>query len=167
VSPATRRPGAAPRLAIDVAVEGVRLPVAAARVRDAATAVLRAERVPDALLSFTFLTPRAMARLNREHLGHAGATDVISFGFARAASDAPVVGDVYICPDVAREHARANGCGVREELLRLVVHGTLHVLGHEHPLDEARMSSDMWRRQERLLARVLTAGATRASGARR
>jgi probable rRNA maturation factor len=40
---------------------------------------------------------------------------------------------------------------VREELLRLVVHGVLHVLGYEHPEDDSRYVSDMWRRQERLL----------------
>ena len=159
MSPA-RRP--APRLAIDVAAEDVRLPVSRERVRAAAEVVLRAEGVRDAMLSFAFVTPRAMARLNREHLGHAGATDVISFGFARAADDGPVVGDVSICPDVARENARAAGCGVREELLRLVVHGTLHVLGHDHPVDDTRTASPMWRAQERLLARALAAGSAGA-----
>ena len=89
-----------------------------------------------------------MARLNRRHLGHAGATDVISFGFAPTPGGA-VVGDIYLCPVVARDNARAAGCGVREELLRLVVHGTLHVLGWDHPVDGARTSSPMWKRQER------------------
>jgi probable rRNA maturation factor len=145
------------RIAIDVAAEGVRLPLSQARVRDAAALVLRAAKVRDAMLSFAFVDARRMARLNREHLGHAGATDVISFGFARPTPDAPVVGDVYVCPDVARENARAAGCGVREELLRLVVHGTLHVLGHEHPVDDDRTSSRMWRTQERLLKRALAA----------
>jgi probable rRNA maturation factor len=44
---------------------------------------------------------------------------------------------------------------VREELARLVVHGTLHVLGYEHPEVDARTKSPMWKRQERVLARVL------------
>jgi probable rRNA maturation factor len=46
---------------------------------------------------------------------------------------------------------------VREELLRLVVHGVLHVLGHDHPEDDARYTSPMWRRQERLLRSALEA----------
>jgi probable rRNA maturation factor len=63
-----------------------------------------------------------------------------------------VVGDVYIAPDVARRNAKAEGTGVREELMRLVVHGVLHVLGHDHPDEgEARYASPMWKRQERLL----------------
>jgi len=134
--------------------DGLRSPVAAPRIADAARRVLRAEGVRAALLSITLLSPSAMARLNRRHLGHAGATDVISFGFAPTPR-AGVVGDVYICPEVARANARAAGCGVREELLRLVVHGTLHVLGWDHPTDDAREASPMWRRQEALLARIL------------
>lgn len=156
--------GRAGALAIDVAVEGTRLAVSRERVRAAAALVLKSEQVRAALLSFAFVDARAMARLNREHLGHAGPTDVISFGFAPIGAGAPVVGDVYICPEVARENARAHGSGVREELLRLVVHGTLHVLGHDHPVDASRTESAMWKRQERLLARVLAAGGRAGGG---
>lgn len=138
-------------VAIDVATEGVRIPVARARVASLARGVLRRERVTAAMLSIAFVTDRRIAALNRRHLGHAGPTDVISFGFARVGDDGPVVGDVYIAPTIARRNARANGKGVREELMRLVVHGVLHVLGHDHPEDESRYASPMWQRQERLL----------------
>ena len=153
-------------VAVDVAASGVRVPVGAARVSELARAVLRAERVKHAMLSIAFVTEREIARLNRDHLGHAGATDVISFGFAPPAPKAPgahtatpVIGDIYIAPEVARRNAAAHGVGVREELARLVVHGTLHVLGYDHPPDEARGESRMWRRQEALLARLFTQGA--------
>jgi probable rRNA maturation factor len=141
-------------LLVHVATEQVRIPVGRARVARAVESVLRAERTRDANLSITFVTDRRIARLNREHLAHHGPTDVISFGFAPAAG-APQTGDIYIAPDVARRNAIAHGCGVREELLRLVIHGTLHVLGHDHPVDDARYASTMWRRQEQLLQRVL------------
>ena len=137
-------------LAVDVAAEGVRIPVARARVVTLAEGVLRREKVRDALLSIAFVTDRRIAALNREHLGHAGPTDVISFGFAPSAAGA-VVGDVYIAPAVARRNAAERGGGVREEVMRLVVHGVLHVLGHDHPEDESRYESPMWQRQERLL----------------
>ena len=136
-------------LAVAVATDGVRVPLARARAIALVRAVLTAERVRDALLSFTYVTPTAIARLNREHLGHRGPTDVISFGLSERSG--PVVGDVYICPSVAREHARLHGSTVREELARLLVHGTLHVLGHEHAEDDTRTEGAMWRRQERLL----------------
>jgi probable rRNA maturation factor len=142
-------------LVVHVATEQVRIPVARARVTRAVESVLRAERQRNAELSITFVTDRRIARLNREHLEHDGPTDVISFGFAAAANGAPLTGDVYIAPGVARRNAIAHGSGVREELLRLVIHGTLHVLGHDHPVDDTRYASAMWRRQERLLQRLL------------
>jgi probable rRNA maturation factor len=144
-------------LAVDVATEGVRVPIARSRVATLAERVLRHERVRDALLSIAFVTDRRIAALNREHLGHAGPTDVISFGFAPVGSGRVVVGDVYIAPGVARRNARDHGGGIREELMRLVVHGVLHVIGHEHPEDDSRYGSPMWRRQERLLRSLGTA----------
>ena len=138
-------------LAVDVALEGVRIPVARARVAALAEAVLRLEGVRDALLSIAFVSDRRIAALNRAHLGHGGATDVISFGFAPVKAGGAVVGDVYIAPGVARRNAAEHGRSVREEVMRLVVHGVLHVVGHDHQSDETRYDSPMWRRQERLL----------------
>ncbi|HKG94085.1 MAG TPA: rRNA maturation RNase YbeY, partial [Gemmatimonadaceae bacterium] len=121
--------------------------------------VLRAERVRQAMLSIALVSRREIARLNRAHLGHAGPTDVISFAHRATADGGPVVGDVYIAPEVARENARAHRVGVREEVARLVVHGVLHVLGYEHPERDGRTASAMWRRQERYVSRFLAAGA--------
>ena len=147
-------------LVVHVATEGVRIPLARERVSALVRSVLRAEKVRHALISIAFVTERAMAQLNRAHRGRRGPTDVIAFGFARPDDAAPVIGDIYIAPAVARANAREHGVPVREELARVVVHGALHVLGHDHPEDERRMESPMWRRQERILARALAAPAT-------
>ena len=132
------------------------------RVVRIARSVLRSERVGNALLSITFVSTAAIAALNRRHLRRRGATDVIAFGFRaprpRRGTAAPVVGDVYIAPSVARESARTHDIGVREEIVRLVVHGTLHVLGHDHPDGEGRVRSPMWRKQERLVKRLAKGG---------
>ncbi|MDQ3699277.1 MAG: rRNA maturation RNase YbeY [Gemmatimonadota bacterium] len=142
-------------VAVDVMAEGVRLPIARARVAAIASHVLRAEGARNALISVAFVSDRAIAALNRRHLGHRGATDVIAFGFERPNGRAPIIGDIYIAPGVARENARRHGARVRDEIARLTVHGILHVLGHDHPAGEERTRSPMWRRQERLLARAL------------
>lgn len=136
---------------VEVAVEGVRIPVARQRVATLVDTVLRAEGVRDALLSVAFVSNRRIAALNRTHLGHSGPTDVISFRFDPVEAAGALMGDIYVAPDVARTNARAHGRAIREELLRLVIHGTLHVVGHDHPEGEARYRSAMWRRQERLL----------------
>jgi len=141
-------------LDVDVSASGVRSPIAGARLAEAARAVLRAERVRNALVSVTLVDRGAVARMNRKHLGHRGATDVISFSFSRASRHDAVIGDVYIAPEIARENAAARGVPVREELLRLVVHGTLHLLGYDHPDGLTRERSAMWKRQERIVRRL-------------
>ncbi len=138
---------------VDVAADHIRVPLARARIRDVARRALRAERVRHALVSIAFVDRRRIAALSRRHLGREGATDVIAFSFCRAGVSDPVVGDVYIAPEVARENARARGIPVREEIARVIIHGVLHVVGYDHP-DEERERSAMWARQERLVRRV-------------
>ncbi|HEX5180639.1 MAG TPA: rRNA maturation RNase YbeY [Gemmatimonadaceae bacterium] len=137
---------------VHVSSSAGRLPLSRRRIAGLADRVLRAERVRSAEVSIAFVTEPAIARLNARHLGRRGPTDVIAFPFARI-DGGPLVGDVYIAPAVARSNARRNGVPVRQELARLVVHGTLHVLGHDHPA-VGRERSAMWRRQEHLLARA-------------
>jgi probable rRNA maturation factor len=139
-------------VAVSVATDGVRVPVARARIEALVRGVLRAERVTDAMISVACVSPAAIARLNRVHLGHRGPTDVIAFAYTGGVA---TIGDIYICPDVARRNAAAWGIGVREEFARVVVHGVLHALGYDHPHDEAaRTGSPMWRRQEALVRRL-------------
>jgi probable rRNA maturation factor len=141
--------------AIDISSSVRRLTVSRARVREAAVAALNAERVRNAMLSITFVGRAAMSEMNYRYLRHRGPTDVISFGLGRTGKRGAVIGDIYICPEVARYNAKRQGIPIGEEVLRLVVHGTLHVLGHDHPVGVSRMTSPMWQRQERILARVL------------
>jgi probable rRNA maturation factor len=129
-----------------VVVNGRRLPLSRALVQRTVRAVLLAER-RDALISVTFLGRDSMRRLNAEHKGHDRPTDVLTFRLATPGSQ--VIGDVYICPWVARQEARGRGIPLRQELIRLVVHGTLHALGRDHPEGPERTRSSMWRRQER------------------
>lgn len=141
-------------LVIDVTSPAGRLPVAATTLEALAQFALTAQKVKLAELSITFLAPRAMAAINRKHLNHTGPTDVITFALDREPSGV-LRSDIYICTDVARDQARAHGVGVREEVQRLVVHAVLHSCGYDHPVDESRTTSPMWRRQESLLKRFL------------
>lgn len=145
-------------MTIEVSSTGMRLPISRVRVIGTVRAVLRAEDVRNALLSIAFVSNRAIAQLNRRYLRQRQATDVISFAFAREAVTDPVIGDVYVAVAIARSNARAHGVGIREELIRLVVHGVLHVLGHDHPEGTARDMSPMWRRQERFVKRLAVGG---------
>ena len=146
----TRTRGSA--VQVTVSSQGTRAALSHAAVAELAARVLRAEGARAAEVSVTFVDATEMARLNWRHLRHRGPTDVITFALAPVPG-APLSGDAYICPAVAREHAAAHGVSVREETARLVVHAMLHVLGHEHPEDHARVRSPMWLAQERYLRR--------------
>jgi probable rRNA maturation factor len=122
-------------------------------VRRAARAALATAAVSAGELSITFVPDEEIGRLNREWLGHEGPTDVIAF----ALEGEELAGDIYIAPDTAGRNASALGIGPEEELLRLVLHGTLHVLGHDHPDGEDRYEAPMFTLQEELL-RGLTDG---------
>jgi probable rRNA maturation factor len=149
-------------VAVDVARDGIRVALSEERVREIVRTVCRRERVSEALISVTFVPNAGMARLNREYLGHKGATDVITFELRESRSGkrgngraAAIIGDIYIAPQVAGVNARDQRIGVREELTRLVVHGTLHVLGYSHAEGAGRMAGKMWQRQEALVAAIV------------
>jgi probable rRNA maturation factor len=128
-----------------VAVHG-RSPIAASIVRRVVRAVLRGER-RDARMSVTFLGTERMRRLNQRYKGLDRPTDVLAFTLEQPAG--PPLGDVYLCPSLAAREARARRLPLRQEVIRLIVHGTLHALGHDHPDGPGRERSAMWRRQER------------------
>ena len=115
------------------------------------------EGVRGARVDFTLLDAVRMRRLNRRATGRRALTDVIAFALPQP--DGTLWGDVYICPDAARQWAgTGDGRRVGEEPLRLAVHGTLHVLGYDHPAGPGRTRSAMWRRQEAYLRRLRARG---------
>lgn len=122
-------------------------------LREAALAVLDDHGIDDAEISLTLLGDDEIADLNERFLRHEGPTDVIAFTMHEP--DEPPLGDVYIGWDQAKRQAREHGVSDLEELARLAVHGTLHVLGHDHPDGEDRLESPMWRRQEAILQSVI------------
>jgi probable rRNA maturation factor len=119
-------------------------------LEDAVVATVRARGLNDAEISLTLLGDEAIADLNRRFLRHEGPTDVISFALFEE-GELPV-GDVYIGYEQALRQAADNGVSAEQELARLAVHGTLHVLGEDHPEGEERVESPMWALQERIVA---------------
>ena len=134
-----------------VVVSGRSHPLRRADVVRGAQAVLQGER-RTAILSVAFIGRDRMRALNACWKGKDRVTDVLAFSLAGPGGI--VAGDIYICPWVASREATARGIPLRRELLRLVVHGALHVLGYDHPAGEKSTASPMWRRQERYLSRL-------------
>ena len=103
-------------------------------------------------LSLTLVDDRAIRAINREYLGRDRVTDVIAFSLG---DEGVLLGDVYVGAEQARRQATELGIDTPEELVRLAVHGTLHVLGHDHPEGEDRLGSPMFELQERLVREIL------------
>ncbi len=138
-----------------------------------AEATLRAEGIEtDAELSVLFVDVPAITALNERFLHHSGPTDVLSFpiedepGVSGRSPDAggvgpgweppgdrvlPVLlGDVVICPSVARANAPEHAGTFEDEIALLLVHGILHLLGMDHEVEEE--AEAMEARERELLA---------------
>ncbi|ONH24888.1 rRNA maturation RNase YbeY [Pseudofrankia asymbiotica] len=128
--------------------------------------VLDAMKVnPLAELSVMLVETAAMTELHVRYMGEDGPTDVLAFpqdeafesSYADSADSDPttLLGDVVLCPEVARRQAASAGHSAQRELHLLCAHGILHLLGYDHA--EPAEEREMFRLQEDLLARWDTA----------
>ncbi|MFT4659604.1 MAG: putative rRNA maturation factor [Candidatus Aldehydirespiratoraceae bacterium] len=85
-------------------------------------------------LTLTFIDRAEMAELNLEHMGQVGPTDVLSFPMDDEPMDGvpTMLGDIVISPAIAVAQFAEHAGTLDDELGLLVVHGVLHVLGHDH-----------------------------------
>jgi probable rRNA maturation factor len=139
---------------VSVAVEVAQIDSEAPRlvlayVRKAVEATLKHEGIEEASVSVTLLNDARIRQMNRKYLQHDEVTDVISFPLYER-GEKPV-GDVYIGYEQAERQASDADVDIPEECARLAIHGTLHVLGYDHPEDETRTKSEMWELQEQIL----------------
>jgi probable rRNA maturation factor len=131
-------------------INATRLPVDGQAVARAVDTVLRAEDVHDAELAVSFVGEDRMRALNGAHRGRDEVTDVLSFPLeggddVPAASGDPggpprLLGDVVICARQALRQARGDGSPPAFEVAVLLVHGVLHLLGHDHEVDAGEMA---------------------------
>ena len=113
---------------------------------------------PMAELSVLVVDAVAMTALHERWMHEPGPTDVLAFPMdeldtARSPGEAEpgpaLLGDVVLCPDVARENAKQAGHSTEDELRLLCVHGVLHLLGYDHA--EPEEEREMFALQGRLL----------------
>jgi probable rRNA maturation factor len=133
-------------------------------IRDSARAALAHQRAPaPGALTIRLTGDAALRQLNRDYLGHDEATDVLSFpSDERDEGGARYLGDLAISVPRAAAQARAGGHPLKAELQLLVVHGILHLLGHDHA--RARDQRRMWAAQAEILAQLKASIAGPAPG---
>jgi probable rRNA maturation factor len=126
-----------------------------------ARAVLESLHIhPGADLSVICVDEAAMEQLHLEWMDLPGPTDVMSFpmdelrpGTVEAATPAGLLGDVVICPQVAAVQAARGGHSTADEILLLLTHGMLHLLGFDH--EEPEEKAEMFGLQNQLLSAFL------------
>jgi probable rRNA maturation factor len=116
-------------ISIAIADQQTALPVDRRLLRRAVRMLLADHGVGQAEISLAVVDDAAIRRVNRQYLGHDRATDVISFLLERGAD--ALVGEVIASAETAHRVAPRYGWPAREELLLYVVHGTLHLVGHD------------------------------------
>ena len=110
-----------------------------------AEVTLGGEHAGNAELSVSFVTDDEIAELHLRYMNEEGPTDVLSFPLDDVDEEgARILGDVVISPSAAE---RNNPSDPASELRLLLVHGILHLLGHDHEADDDRAA--MWALQER------------------
>ena len=131
------------------------------RWRRLAELALTAENISEGELTLFFIDEQIMTDLNAEHMGETGPTDVLAFpidgptqGTAKSTIDPEgppkILGDIFICPSIARKNADTYKKPFEDEIALLVIHGVLHILGHDHAEDEEKRI--MQEREKVLLA---------------
>ena len=127
----------------------------AALIERAAQAALAHQKDSlDANLSVVLTDNRRLHTLNRDYLGIDTPTDVLSFPASESDPDtgARYLGDILISVPYARKGAKEAGHPLESELQLLVVHGVLHLLGHDHA--KPKEKATMWKAQREILTQL-------------
>src|SRR5688500_16696183 len=94
-------------------------------------------------LSLLFVEPDHIRKLNGRFAGNDYPTDVLAFPMMEDDEEGSLLlGDVVICPEIARKNAAELGHELQQELANLVVHGTLHLLGYDHQREDDKANMD-------------------------
>ena len=118
-------------------------------IKKIARVVLKELDVPkDSELSISFIDDARMRELNRTYRNIDRTTDVLSFPQSEG-PDFTLLGDIIISTDTALRHSKSYGVSLHEELKKLIIHGILHLLGHDH---KKKRETEIMREKEKELS---------------
>ncbi|HCL05650.1 MAG TPA: rRNA maturation RNase YbeY [Chitinophagaceae bacterium] len=112
-------------------------------VRGFIETLFRKEKKKLAGINYVFCSDEYLLEMNRSFLQHDYYTDIITFGLS--APGAPVEAEIYISTDRVKDNARQLGISFREEMLRVIFHGALHLCGYR---DKKKTEISLMREKE-------------------
>ncbi len=119
--------------------------------------ILRCRELEDKEISIVFVSDDYIRNLNSKYRGIDKATDVLSFSQMDDESEGLVpqpLGDIVISVEKAKENAESFSVTLQEEILRLLIHGTMHLLGYDHEEESER---NVMEKEEEVILNYLTA----------
>jgi probable rRNA maturation factor len=125
-------------LTIEVNDEGQSRRIDRARLKKAARLVLKDAGISSGELSIAVVTDERMHELNRQYLEHDYPTDVLSFLLDSDPERKSLEGQIIVSSDYAAREAARYGWTIDDELLLYVIHGCLHLVGHDDTTPEAK-----------------------------
>lgn len=105
-------------------------------------------------IALQFVDDEEIQRLNREYREKDSVTDVLSFAYHESGDGQDMGGDVLISTPQARRQAAEADNDVELELIDLIVHGILHILGYDHMEDEE--AQEMFALQDEIVNKILS-----------
>lgn len=121
-------------------------------LRQVTEALLGELKIENAELGINLVAAREMTLINETFLKHEGSTDVVTFDYADKTEETILAGEIFICVDEAIVQAKKFGTSWQSEIVRYVVHGVLHLTGHDDLKPNLRRR--MKREENRLLRRL-------------
>jgi len=103
-------------------------------------------------LGISIVSEEAMTRMNENYLRHKGSTDVITFDYQDSSENEKLAGEIFVCINEATIQAPRFGTTWQNELARYIVHGVLHLCGHDDKRAAARRK--MKAEEDRLVRRL-------------
>lgn len=112
--------------------------------------IINEYKCADSSISYVFVTDEHLWEMNKVYLNHDTYTDIITFDLTEKKSN-HIVGDIYISIDRVKENAVLHAVSYTDELLRVIIHGALHLSGFgdktKAQKTQMRLLEDTWLKQ--------------------
>ncbi|MDF2437847.1 MAG: rRNA maturation factor [Bacteroidota bacterium] len=104
-------------------------------------------------LNYIFCSDEHLLSINKQYLNHDTYTDIITFDYSKEDVKMPIAGDIFISVDRVQENAKKFGKSFENELHRVIIHGTLHLLGYKDKGKAAK--EEMTKEEDRALKQLV------------
>ncbi len=110
---------------------------------------------PNTTCNLILYDKRNITNLNKKLFKRKSPTDVISLNNPDYSHNKIFMGDIYICPQVVKENAKKFNTDNKEELIRIIIHGILHLSGFDHKKSFDQTNEKMFKIQEILVSKII------------